>query len=125
MGNFELDVHRYLALKHYNTDPHLASESFLCRYQHSEKTKAVLHNYHKQMPDGPGKPRYDVNESEDNIKLSMTKYMNKCQIGEHRGEVDAFCKYLLEECIEVEIKRNSRTGLVTLSELKDVILNYE
>ena len=122
---FETEVHRFLALKHYNTNERLASELFLCRYKHSEKTKGVLHNYHKQMPEGPGKPKYDIKQSEDEIKLSMTKYMNEHLIGTNRAAVDAFCEYLLDQCIEVELARNSKTGLVTLLELKEIISKYE
>ena len=122
---FEVEVQRYLALKHYGSDPRLASELFLCRYKHSEKTKGVLHNYHKQMPAGRGRPKYDIKQTEDEIKFSMTKYMNQHLIGEKREAVDAFCKYILDECIEVEIKRNSKTGLVTLLELKEIIERYD
>ena len=123
---FEVDVHRYLALKHYNTNARIASELFLCRYKHSEKTKGVLHNYHKQMPEGRGRPKYDIkNQTEDEIKLSMTKYMNQHLIGTNRAAVNDFCNYLLDECIEVEINRNSKTGLVTLLELKEIVSKYE
>ena len=124
-SKFETDVRRFLALKHYNTNPRLASEKFLCRYTHSEKTKGVLHNYHKQMPEGPGRPKYDLKKPEDEIKLSMTKYMNRHLIGTNQPAVNAFCEYLLDECIEVELARNSKTGLVTLLELKEIISKYD
>jgi len=124
-AQFEVDVRRYLALKLYNTNERLSSELFLCRYKHSEKTKGVLHNYHKQMPAGPGKPKYDLKQPEDEIKFSMTKYMNQHLIGANRPAVDAFCSYLLEECIDVELNRNSKTGLVTLLELKEIIEKYD
>jgi len=114
-----------LALKQYNTNPRLASEKFLCRYTHSEKTKGVLHNYHKQMPEGPGRPKYDLKKSEDEIKLSMTNYMNQQLIGANQPAVNAFCQYLLDQCIEVELARNSKTGLVTLLELKEIISKYD